>query len=71
MRCADAETDATEAAVPLTSRNLTAAVAVEVTMEAVADTFLIRRATAETLTDAEATALASAMFPSSPKTLTP
>ena len=39
MRCADAETDATEAAVPPTSRNLTAAVAVEVTMEAVADTF--------------------------------
>jgi hypothetical protein len=39
MRCADAETDATAAAVPLTSRNLTAAVAVEVTMEAVADTF--------------------------------
>ena len=39
MRCADDETDATAAAVPLTSRNLTAAVAVEVTMEAVADTF--------------------------------
>jgi len=46
-------------------------VVTDVTMEAVADTLWMRCAAAETLTDAEATALASAMFPSSPKTSTP
>jgi len=66
MRCADAETDAADAAVALASLNLRADAVDAVVIEAVADASFMRCADTDVLTATEAAAAASIMLPSYP-----